>query len=263
MQLTVLGCAGSYPSAESPASGYLVHAGDATVVLDLGNGAMSQLLRYCDPADVDAFVISHVHADHCIDLLSVYMHLKYAPAVGQRTRVVVYGPRELPLRLARAYSIEGTNDLRDCFDFRPLPQPGESAQIAGLELTAVRVPHPGESYAIRLDGEGGSLVYSGDTGESEALMRFTSGAHTALFETSFLEPGPTDPPLPADLHMTGHHAGSTARRAGVQQLILTHFVAWNAQDGAHEREEREATAAFGAPVEVAALGRTFHIHSAG
>ena len=68
MRLTVLGCSGSGPGPFSPASGYLITAGDATLVLDLGNGTFGPLQRHADPWQLDAVLFSHLHPDHCADL---------------------------------------------------------------------------------------------------------------------------------------------------------------------------------------------------
>ncbi|MEY5144875.1 MAG: hypothetical protein RL745_242, partial [Actinomycetota bacterium] len=217
--------------------------------------------------DIDAFFISHAHADHCLDLLPLYVLLKHAPVdrggLGERGPIPVYGPRELPERLVSAYSTAGDNDFRQCFDFRPLPDGGATVPIGDLSVSASRVAHPGESYALRFESAGSSLVYSGDTGECDALLKLARDADTALFEASFVEPAATEPALPANLHMTGRQAGDTARRAGVRQLIITHLVEWNRVDGRHDREQREAAVAFGKEVEVAQLGRTFTIGAAG
>ena len=74
MRLTVLGSAGSFPGPDSAASGYLVQADDAdgrtwTVLLDLGNGALSPLQRYGDATALDAIGVSHLHSDHVADLV--------------------------------------------------------------------------------------------------------------------------------------------------------------------------------------------------
>jgi ribonuclease BN (tRNA processing enzyme) len=101
MRLTVVGCSGSVPSADSPASCYLVQAHDGerrwNVLLDLGSGALGPLHRHVDPADVDAVLLSHLHADHCLDLCGLYVVLKYAPrdgtsAAGHRRKPQVWGP---------------------------------------------------------------------------------------------------------------------------------------------------------------------------
>jgi ribonuclease BN (tRNA processing enzyme) len=104
VRLTVVGCSGSYPGPDSPASCYLVEAelGDRTwrLVLDLGNGALGALHRYADPLTIDAVLLSHLHADHCIDLTSYYVLRKYHPT-GARPPIPVYGPDGTPGRLAR------------------------------------------------------------------------------------------------------------------------------------------------------------------
>ncbi|MGH3539116.1 MAG: MBL fold metallo-hydrolase, partial [Pseudonocardiaceae bacterium] len=68
MLLTVLGCSGSVPGPESPASGYLLRAGDTSVLLDLGNGTFGALQRYLDPFTLDGLILSHLHPDHCADI---------------------------------------------------------------------------------------------------------------------------------------------------------------------------------------------------
>ena len=85
MRLTVLGCAGSFPSPDSAASGYLVQADDAdgrtwTVLLDLGNGALSPLQRFGDPTELDAIALSHLHADHVADLVVLNVLRRYRPS---------------------------------------------------------------------------------------------------------------------------------------------------------------------------------------
>jgi ribonuclease BN (tRNA processing enzyme) len=72
MRLTIVGCSGSLAGPTSPASCYLVqteHEGRTwNLVLDLGNGALGALQRHVDPEAIDAVVLSHLHADHCLDL---------------------------------------------------------------------------------------------------------------------------------------------------------------------------------------------------
>jgi hypothetical protein len=86
MRLTVVGCSGSVPSVDSPASCYLVEADDGQrpwrVLLDLGSGALGPLQQHVDPTRLDAVLLSHLHADHCLDLCGLYVMLKYAPQAG-------------------------------------------------------------------------------------------------------------------------------------------------------------------------------------
>ena len=77
MRLTVVGSSGSYPGPHSSASCYLLESeyDDRTwrVLLDLGNGALGSLQRYADPLSIDAVMLSHLHADHCLDLCGYYV----------------------------------------------------------------------------------------------------------------------------------------------------------------------------------------------
>ena len=79
MRLTVLGCSGSGPGPISPASGYLVEAGDARLVLDLGNGTFGALQRHSDPWQLDAVLFSHLHPDHCADFTALVVYRRYHP----------------------------------------------------------------------------------------------------------------------------------------------------------------------------------------
>ena len=99
MRLTIVGCSGSYPGPDSPASCYLLEAehddgsGSRTwrVLVDLGSGALGALQRYADPLSIDAVLLSHLHADHCLDLAGFYVLRKYHPT-GPQPPIPVWGP---------------------------------------------------------------------------------------------------------------------------------------------------------------------------
>jgi ribonuclease BN (tRNA processing enzyme) len=248
VRLTVIGCSGSFPGPDSPGSCYLVEAEGFRLLLDLGNGALGVLQRHCGLDDVDAICLSHLHADHCLDLCSYTVARLYA-AGGARPRLPVYGPAGAAERMTRAYSMDPGPEVRTAFDFRTLA-PGRH-QIGPFEVTARRVSHPVETFGLRLEHAGHSLVYSADTGESAALVDLASGCDLLLCEASFLE----GPDLPPALHLTGRQAGEHAARAGAGRLVLTHLVPWN--DPAASMEE--AVGAFPGPVTQASTGQVFEI----
>ncbi len=107
MKLTVVGCAGSYPNAQSPASCYLLEHDGHRIILDLGNGALGVLQQYVDLAADDALsavVLTHCHVDHCVDAASLYVVRHYAPARSGR-RLPVFGPSDTRERLAAIYGM--------------------------------------------------------------------------------------------------------------------------------------------------------------
>jgi ribonuclease BN (tRNA processing enzyme) len=242
MRVTVIGCAGSIPGPDSPASCYLLEAEGFRMVIDLGNGALGALQRHAELFGIDAICLSHLHADHCIDLGAYWVARRYAPG-GPQPPIAVYGPRGTADRVA-GVSGEGIASVQARFGFHDL-EPGVT-EIGPFRVTADRVNHPVETFAFRVEHAGWRLAYSADTGECAALVRLAEGADLLLCEASFLE-GPANPP---DLHLTARQAAEHAARAGVGRLVLTHLVPWNDRD----RSLTEAAAAFPGPLSLATSG---------
>ena len=68
MRITVIGCSGSFPGPDGPASSYLLDAEGFRLLLDLGSGAVGALQQHASLDDIDAVCLSHHHADHCLDI---------------------------------------------------------------------------------------------------------------------------------------------------------------------------------------------------
>lgn len=258
LRLTVVGCSGSYPGPDSAASCYLLEADhvDADgrsrtwrVLLDLGNGALGQLHNYVDPLTVDAVFLSHLHADHCLDLCGYYVMRKYHPT-GAQPRIPVWAPAGASERMARAYDLPLDPGMDEEFDFRE-HVPGTAVEVGPFRVEPVEVVHPVVAYALRVTAAGRTLVYSGDTGPCAALDETAAGADLLLAEASFRSVDDNPP----DLHMTGADCGRTASAAGVGRLVLTHVPPW------HERAEAEAEARaeWSGPVELARAGATWDV----
>ena len=218
MRLTVVGCSGSAPGPTSPASCYLVEHDGFRLLLDLGNGSFGPLQAHADPASIDAVFLSHLHADHCLDVAPFVVWHRYSGR-SSRNRVPLYAPVAAERRLALAYDPDG-DGLTDVFDFVPVG-PGSFA-LGPFEVTLARTAHPVECYAIRLEVDGRSLVYTADTGPSEGVVELARGADVLLAEAAH----PPGPGLPKGLHLTGREAGQHAADAGVGRLLLTHVPSW-------------------------------------
>lgn len=252
MKLTVLGCSGSMPGPDSPASGYLIEADGYRLVLDLGHGAFGALQNYVDPADVDAIVISHLHADHCIDLTAYVVALRYGGEGfgmrGPERRIPLVGVPGTRDRLEAAYDpLARKLGLHQLFSFAT-PAAGE---LGPFRMSYAPVNHPTPTNAVRIEWKDRSLVYSADTGESAALVELAEGADAFLCEASVGR----DEELIPDLHMTGRMAGEHADKAGVERLIVTHVPPWNSRQDAAD----DAAAAFHGPVEMAFAGAEYWI----
>jgi ribonuclease BN (tRNA processing enzyme) len=227
MKLTVVGCSGSFPGPDSPASCYLVetaHEGRTfRLLLDLGSGALGYLQRFVSLEAIDAVVLSHLHADHCLDMCSFYVVRKYNPK-GPMAPLPVYGPEGTGERLARAYDLPSASAMSRQFDFHTFP--GERFAIGPFSVDVALVDHPVPAFAVRLSDGDGTLVYSGDTAVCASIEEFATGADLLLAEASFLDGGDN----PDHLHMTGKEAATVAERAGVGRLVLTHIPPWHSPD---------------------------------
>ena len=252
MRLTIVGCSGSYPGPESPASCYLLEADDADgrtwrVVVDLGSGALGALQRYADPLAVDAVVLSHLHADHCLDLAGYYVLRKYHPR-GQQPRIPVWGPEGTADRMARAYDLETNPGMHEEFEFHTWSGP---VGIGPFTVLPVPVAHPVAAFGLRITAGGVTVAYTGDTGPCTALTELARDADLLLAEASF-RTGDDNPP---DLHLTGTEGGRVAAEAGVRRLVLTHVPPWfDPQDAL-----AEAVAVYGGPIELARPGAVYEL----
>lgn len=225
MRLTVVGCSGSYPGPESPASCYLLQADHEgrtySLVVDLGNGALGALQRHVDLTEVDAVALSHLHVDHCIDMTSYYVVRTYYPG-GALPALPVLAPGGASERIAVASGFADNHGVDKVFGFVDWRN-GHPVRQGPFTLTPARVAHPVETYALRIEAGGRVLVYSGDTGPSRALAELAEGADLFLCEAAFVD----DIDNPPDLHLTGRQAADHARRADVRRLMLTHVPPWH------------------------------------
>jgi ribonuclease BN (tRNA processing enzyme) len=247
VKLTIVGCSGSIPGPDSPASCYLVEHDGFRIVMDLGHGSLGALQRYIALTQIDAVVVSHLHADHCIDLTALHVAHRYGN-LGFAGPIAVYGPAATADRVASGYGMSSTRPLQSSFVFREV---AAAASVGPFRVHAERVAHPIEAYAIRLEAGGASLVYSGDTGPSQALNELATGVDVLLAEASFVHGRDN----PRDLHMTGREAGQAAADADARRLVITHVPPWHKATTAAS----EAAEVFAGPIDVATAGMSLDV----
>jgi ribonuclease BN (tRNA processing enzyme) len=255
MKLTVIGCSGSFAGPDSAASCYLVEAAEPVdpartwrLLVDLGSGALGALHRYVDPLSIDAVLISHLHPDHFFDISGFYVLRKYHPR-GHQPRIPIWGPRGTASRVALAYGLPVDPGMGEEFTFHELGE--QPFQVGPFAVTARRMDHPVEAYGFRIESDGRTMVYSGDTACCAALTELADGADLLLAEAAFRD-GEASPP---GVHMTGSDAARTARRAGVGTLVLTHIAPWHDKGQAMQ----EAEGNFDGPVLLAQEGSAYQV----
>jgi ribonuclease BN (tRNA processing enzyme) len=254
IQLTILGKSPAGPDRGGACSGYLARVGELRLLIDCGSGVFSKLRVHDAYELVDAVVLTHLHADHILDLAPFAYALTYGPKLRDG-RPTLHGPPGTRQALREVCGAWGAPSLvEDAFELREYDPQAELA-IGPARLRFRPVPHYIPSNAIELrDGDSHHrLVLSGDCGPNDELVEFARGADLLLIEATRLggendsdaEPG----------HLTAEQAGEIARRAGVARVVLTHF------SDQLDRSEltRAAEAAFGGPVTLAVEGVTYEL----
>jgi ribonuclease BN (tRNA processing enzyme) len=252
LRVTVLGFAGAAPLAGACPS-YLVTDDETTLLLDCGSGALERLWRAGLLGDLDAIVISHMHADHILDLLLIGGELgssmlkEPAPALHVPT-----GGTEVLRRLDRVFSDADarTSRFEQAFVLSEYG-PEDRLAIGGLELSFAATAHRGLCCAARVSNGRAAVVYGADGAPSEAVERLAAGADLVILEATYAD----DVRAAAEQgHSTATQAGELAARAGARRLLLTHLL----PDGGEELRAL-AAAAFAGPVELAREGLTYEL----
>jgi ribonuclease BN (tRNA processing enzyme) len=264
MRVTVLGKSPSWQDAGGACSGYLLRDGDTAVLIDCGNGVFGKLRQYIDYVDVDAVLISHLHADHFLDLVPFAYALTYAPRqqpvpvppwpgtdTPARPRLLAPpGARQAFRRVGGAW---GSEDLIENA-FR-LEEYEESArpEVGSLRFEFRSVPHFTETFAVSVTSSNGSgrLAYGADTSPSKELCEFVKGCDLLLIEATLPRPERTG----VRGHLTPSEAGQHARAAGAKRVVITHI----SDELDHTWARTEASNAFGGPVQVAREGAIFEV----
>ncbi len=264
MRLTVLGKSPSWQDAGGACSGYLIEEGDTAVVVDCGNGVFSKLRRFRDYTAVDGVVISHLHADHFLDLVPFSYALTYAPrqqpvpvdrwpGTDAPARPRLVAPRGATDTFRRVVGAWGNEDLiENAFDIEEYG-PDDQPSFGPLRFGFRPVPHFTETFAICVTSQNGAgkLAFGADSRPTVELVEFAQDADLLLIEGTLPRPERSG----QRGHLTPREAGEHGKAAAARRLVLTHIsdeldVLW---------ARAEAEDAFGGHVEIAREGAIYTV----
>lgn len=264
MQLTVLGKSPAWQDVDGACSGYLLQDGDTCVLIDCGNGVFGKLRKFVDYVDVDAVVVSHLHADHFIDLVPYSYALIHAPR-QQPVPVPPWPGTDCPAcprliappgaqkTFRQVVGAWGNEELiEQAFELEEYSVDSE-VEVGPLRFSFSPMPHFIDSHAISVTSVngGGRLAYGADSRPAEELVDFARDADLFLVEATLPRPERTG----VRGHLTAEEAGEHGRAAGVKRVVLTHISDELDCEQARER----AASAFGGPVDVAREGAVYEI----
>lgn len=246
ISVTLLGTKGGpavYPASDRMPTSSLLQIDDLNIVIDCGLGVAAGLVRAgVHLRNLSVIVITHLHSDHYLELGPL---LHTAWTAGLRTPVRIIGPKGLDaywhgFLQSMAFDIEtriadeGRPDLAGLVTIEVI-----SDQVMlgdGVLMKALRNQHPPivDSFALRFESDGKSIVFSGDTAPFDGLGAFVEGADLLVHEAMFAEGVDR---LVARVgngerlkqHLEASHTrtedvGALAHRSGVKALALNHLV---------------------------------------
>ena len=260
MRITVLGKSPSWQDAGGACSGYLVQEDEFTLLLDCGNGVFSKLRDHIDYVEVDAVLISHLHADHFLDLVPFIYALTYAPrqqpvpvagwpGTSEPARPELHAPAGAQDMFRQIVSCWGNDGLIDGAFALNEYEPWDELNLGPFQVRFCEVPHYTPTFAVELSAADRRFTYSADCSPNLELVEFARGTDLLLIEATLPRPERTG----ERGHLTPAEAGEHGRQSAAKRMVITHF----SDELDAEWAGHEATTAFGAPVALAHEGAVY------
>jgi ribonuclease BN (tRNA processing enzyme) len=255
MRLTVLGRSPARPNPGEACAGYLFEGGGERVLVDIGPGVVAQLLLRGGTDGLAAVVVSHMHPDHMLDLIT----LRYAypwraiPHEQRLTVIVPPGASDQLTDLARGAG--SRTHLEDVF--RLVEHDGRAPLRFGrMTLTPIRTQHYIPCWGFRAEADGRTIAYTADTAPCDALRELGHDVDMLLSEATLRSLDEDAVPPDERGHLLAAEAGAAARESGARRLMLTHLPV-EGDGGAAARSA--ASEAYGRAVEVAEPGGSYEV----
>ncbi|MEV0545652.1 MBL fold metallo-hydrolase [Nocardia salmonicida] len=258
MHLTIVGNRAGMPADGGASSGYLVETGQSRVLLDCGPGIAVMLGNYVHASLLDAVVISHLHLDHCYDVLPIGKQAmrKAADAPDRRIKLFVpKGARAKLDQLAALFPVKTFPDLNRAFDlaYEVIEyERGGTYALTDCSIELVPMVHTEPACGVRIESPTGSLAFTGDTGWNDNLVALAADVDIFLAESTLAEPDRTP-----HGHLSAGEVGRVAAAAGARSVVLTHFG--SAQDQWQQARRDEVSAEFDGPVHLSRPGMRFSV----
>ncbi|KAB1658833.1 MBL fold metallo-hydrolase [Pseudoclavibacter sp. CFCC 11306] len=260
LRIEILGANATAPTKCGPASGSLVLAGDACILVDAGPGVMGEFCRRHELSEIAAITLTHLHADHCLDLMALAYRWTFPEVLP---RIPLYLPAGETHRVRDFDALFGIPTLPTMHSpiegsFRLAETPTGSApdavtpalppRLGGLKLATAAAHHAVPTACQRFELDGRVVSFTGDTSDCPSLRSGIAGSDVLVCECTYLDGDPTV--LSGHGHLTATQAGRLAAETGVRHLVLNHF----STDDMHDEARRRAAEHFDGPITVAEPG---------
>ena len=240
-RVTLLGTGTPEPDPDRFSASTLIEAGDQKILIDVGRGATIRLNQLHIPLSrIDVVFFTHYHSDHTVGLPDLLLTgWLPPPSFGHRTlplRVIgPVGAKNLLSGLAIAYAA----DIKGREEEQHLPPGGVAATVeeftqdgvvydkGGVRVTAFEVDHGIKpAYGYRIDYDGRSALFSGDTRMNENVVKHGKGVDLLVHEVLVMNPELAKQPAFAkvlSIHTTPSQAGTIFTRTHPKLAVYSHI----------------------------------------
>lgn len=252
MKMTILGNSAAYPGPGGACSGFLVAEGKVNLLVDCGTGVVGNLQKHLDLRDVTDIIVTHMHADHFIDLIPYRYALRYGLEPRIASPVRLHLPPDGHRTLAHVVEVfaESETFISEVFQVTEY-DPASPLNLGPLTIGFVPVRHYIPAWGLTI-ASSRKLAYSSDSGLCPELQQVADqadlficniGACLESDSTSFWG------------HLRATEAGGLAREAGAKRLLLSHL--W--PDCKRGWNLGQANKTFDGPAEIAEVCRTYDV----
>ncbi len=213
MHLTILGC-GSIGS-EKNCSSYLVKTKSGYILMDIGPGAYSQLIREKIPQEkIHTILITHTHVDHVNDLSAFLWRAMFG--IKRKVPLTIIGPKRFKKFFGKLQKIHlQIKEAKFQINIKELHN--SKTSFSDGKITAKQTLHSKYSNAYRIDSEEKSITYSGDTDYCKNIIQISKSTDILILECS----------MPDDKKLSGHLSpelcGKIAHQSKAKSLVLVHL----------------------------------------
>lgn len=219
MQLQFIGSGDAFGSGGRFNTCFHLTGARTNALVDCGASSLIALKRAgIDRNAIGTILITHFHADH---FGGIPFFVLDAQLVAKRTSpLLIAGPPGLPGWYDRLFAatFPGERTLPFPFALQEV-EIGKPNEIGGLRVTPFAVKHAdnaGPCLAYRIEAEGRTLCYSGDTEWTETLADAARGADLFVCECYTFE-------RPRRAHMALSVLRERLAGIGAKRVILTHM----------------------------------------
>ncbi len=227
MKVTVLGTGAAYPGPGETCSGFLIQQGNTNLLVDCGNGVLSNLQKFLSLPEITDIYISHMHGDHFFDLIPFRYGLFYGFENNSHSKPRLHLPPGGVKVLEQVvnYFAETDTFFQDVFETYEY-ETEKGIKLTDVEMIPIEVKHYVASYGVSIIGDL-KVAYSSDSGECDGLYEIAEEADLFVCNIgNSLKNGRGN----SWGHLNPEQAGILAEKTGVKWMLVSHIRQGNEKE---------------------------------